>query len=86
MFPRFRAANYVVSLPPDALLTFYTDGVTEHSRDLIRGEAELVDAVRLVCARPEVDAAREIAGHVFSSGRGADDAAVLAVRLAPSDE
>jgi serine phosphatase RsbU (regulator of sigma subunit) len=85
VFPRFRAANYVVSLPIDALLTFYTDGITEHDRNPIRGEAELVEAVRFVCARPELDAAREIAGHVFATARGADDAAVLAVRLASTD-
>jgi serine phosphatase RsbU (regulator of sigma subunit) len=85
VFPRFRAANYVVSLPDDALLTLYTDGVTEHARDLIRGEAELVEAVRFVHPRPELDSAREIAGHVFATARGDDDAAVLAVRLAPTE-
>lgn len=86
VFPRFRAANYVVSLPPDALLTLYTDGVTEHARDLIRGEAELVDAARYAYARPELGAAGEIADHVFANTRGDDDAAVLAVRLPPTDE
>jgi len=82
VFPSFRAANYVVTLPAEALLTFYTDGVTEHGRDPIRGEAELVEAVRLAYDRPERDAAHVIASHVFASVRGTDDAAALVVRFA----
>ncbi len=83
VFPSFRAANYVVTLPGDALLTFYTDGVTEHARDPIRGEAELVAAARLAYDRPERDAAHVIASHVLTDVRGNDDAAALVVRFAP---
>jgi serine phosphatase RsbU (regulator of sigma subunit) len=83
VFPGFQAATYVVSLPSDALLTLYTDGVTEHARDPVRGEEELVEAARFVCNRPDLDAARAIAFHIFTSKRGVDDAAVLALRLMP---
>src|SRR5262249_6892630 len=34
------------SLPPGALLVLYTDGLIEYGRDYVRGEAELLSAVR----------------------------------------
>ena len=81
IFPRHEATNHVIALPHDALLVMYTDGVTEHDRDPVRGEIELVEAVRWTFTRPELDAARAIAGHVLQRSRGDDDAAVMALRL-----
>ena len=81
VFPHYRAANYVIALPSDALLTLYTDGVTEHARDPIQGEVELVRAARFVYERPELDATQGIASLVFATARGDDDAAMLALRL-----
>jgi serine phosphatase RsbU (regulator of sigma subunit) len=71
----------VIALPRDVLMVFYTDGVTEHERDPIRGEAELVQAVQRAYGDPESDAASLIAEEVFRSGRGHDDAAVMALRI-----
>jgi serine phosphatase RsbU (regulator of sigma subunit) len=81
IFPRHTAADYVVELPNDALLVFYTDGITEHDRDPIRGESELAGAARWVYDRHDDDAARAVAEHVFQFGRGDDDAAALTIRL-----
>jgi serine phosphatase RsbU (regulator of sigma subunit) len=84
IFPLHHAAVYALALPPDVLLTLYTDGVTEHKRNLLTGERELARACRHAYERPDLDAAHCIAEHVFRTGRGSDDAAVLAVRTWPS--
>jgi serine phosphatase RsbU (regulator of sigma subunit) len=83
IFAQYLAADYVIALPPDALVVFYTDGITEHQRDPIGGEAELVAAARVVHGLPEINAARAIARRVFQSSRGADDAAAVALRTLP---
>jgi serine phosphatase RsbU (regulator of sigma subunit) len=80
IWPTHHAADYVVALPGDALIVLYTDGITEHDRDLLNGERRLVEACRAAYACQEPDLARCIAGHVFQRGRGHDDAAVTALR------
>ncbi len=77
---KHRAADYVIALPPDALIVMYTDGVTEHDRNILCGERELVDACRAAYDAPGSDAARAIAQGVFGKTRGHDDAAVIALR------
>jgi serine phosphatase RsbU (regulator of sigma subunit) len=84
IFSLHRAAEYVIALPPDALIALYTDGVTEHQHDALRGEEELARTCRLVHADPDRHAARAIAEHFFRDGRGDDDAAILAVRTQPA--
>lgn len=78
------AASYVVALPLDAVVLFYTDGITEHDRDPIRGEIELAEAARLTYDRPAIDLAHAVAEQVFARGRGSDDAAILALRSVPA--
>ena len=85
IYARHDAANYVVALPSTALLVLYTDGITEHARDPVRGETELIDAARGSFDRPELDAARTIAGRMLHPVRGDDDAAVMALRLSAAD-
>jgi len=80
VFAAYAAADYVVALPRDALLVLYTDGITEHNRDPIRGEIELAGAVGRVYDRRIDDIARAIAMDVFRTGRGHDDAAIMALR------
>jgi hypothetical protein len=63
----------------------YTDGVTEHERDPIRGELELAAAARIVYGRPEIDDAGAILRRVFRNGKALDDAAVMVVRALPSE-
>jgi serine phosphatase RsbU (regulator of sigma subunit) len=81
--PQHRATDSTVTLERDAMVVFYTDGVTERDRDPIRGELELVEAARAAYARPQGDAARTIAERVFSRGPGPDDAALMVLRVSP---
>jgi serine phosphatase RsbU (regulator of sigma subunit) len=83
IFGNHLAAEYVIALPAEALVVLYTDGITEHQRDPIGGEAELVAAARAVHGLPAINAARAIARRVFQNGRGDDDAAALALRTFP---
>jgi serine phosphatase RsbU (regulator of sigma subunit) len=84
VFSNYLAADYVIALPSDALVVFYTDGITEHRRDPVRGEAELVAAARAIHGLPRINAARAVARRVFQTSRGDDDAAALALRILPS--
>jgi serine phosphatase RsbU (regulator of sigma subunit) len=84
IFPKHRSADCVIAIPDDALIVFYTDGITEHDRDIFRGEEELIEACRSVYDLPIEDAARAIARKILRKGRGRDDAAVLAVRALTS--
>jgi serine phosphatase RsbU (regulator of sigma subunit) len=85
IYPQYNAANYVVALPNDALLLLYTDGITEHARDPVRGERDLAEAARLVYDRTQVDDARAIAREVLSTGSGHDDAALMVVRATKAE-
>ena len=80
LYAQYNAANYVVALPLDALIVLYTDGITEHRRDPVRGEEELAEAARLIYDRTEGDDARGIAGEVLRTGSSHDDASVMVVR------
>jgi serine phosphatase RsbU (regulator of sigma subunit) len=74
------ATSYVVPVPPDTLLVFYTDGVTEHQRDPIVGEEQLRLAAAHIYRYPQGHTAQSIAHRVLSSDSGHDDAAILTVR------
>jgi len=81
IYPRYRATDHVITLAPDALLVLYTDGITEHKRDPIRGELELIAAARALFDQPAIDSAQAIADHVLQTRPIIDDAAVMAVRM-----
>lgn len=80
IFRKYRSADYVVAVPEGALIVFYTDGVVEHRRDILRGERELVEICRDVRGLAVPDAAAEIAHRIFKKGRGHDDAAIVTLR------
>jgi serine phosphatase RsbU (regulator of sigma subunit) len=80
IFPNFGIELQTVAIPPDALLVLYTDGLVEHNRDIDSGELELIEAARAVYGVPALHAAKTIATHLFESGRGVDDAALIAIR------
>jgi serine phosphatase RsbU (regulator of sigma subunit) len=84
IYSGYHAENYAVTLGDDSLAVFYTDGITEHARDPIAGELELIEAARYVHDRPHVDAAGAIAQHVLAGGRGDDDAAAIVLRTLPA--
>lgn len=83
IFAKHRGADYVIAVPADSMLVFYTDGITEHNCDPIGGELELIEAARLVFQRPEVDAARAIARRLLGTQPTLDDAAAMCARLSP---
>ncbi|MGA2759709.1 MAG: PP2C family protein-serine/threonine phosphatase [Candidatus Cybelea sp.] len=80
VYPKHLAADYVVALPADAMIVLYTDGVTEHERNHLRGERELVEACRTAYDGCVPELATAIAEHIFLNCRGHDDAAVTALR------
>jgi serine phosphatase RsbU (regulator of sigma subunit) len=79
-----RSSDHVVPLESGGLLIAYTSGITARARDLVRGEAELLDAGRAAHEKSVREAARFIAGRVLGGVRGTDDAAILAVRIGPA--
>jgi serine phosphatase RsbU (regulator of sigma subunit) len=82
VFPNYRSADSVIALPPEAMLVFYTDGVTEHDRDPVRGEVELTAAARHAFDHAEADAAKVIAQAVLHTLPSSDDAATIVLRTA----
>jgi len=80
VFPKHRAADYAITLPPDAMLVLYTDGITEHDRDPINGQIELGDAARRVFDRQEADAALAISQLTLRKPHGRDDATAMVLR------
>jgi serine phosphatase RsbU (regulator of sigma subunit) len=84
IFPKLDIELQTLPIPAGALLVLYTDGLVEHNRDITRGELELVQAARVVYGIPALHAAKTIAQRLFESGRGNDDAALIAVRATRS--
>lgn len=77
--PAARAAR--VSLPAGALLVLYTDGLIEHDRDYLSGEAALWRAVQHEQAARSVNPAQSILERIVPGKRVRDDIAILTVRL-----
>ncbi len=74
------AISHVVPVPPRTLIVFYTDGVTEHERDPIKGEQQLHMAATYAYGKPRSNAAQTIVRRILSASSAADDVAVLTVR------
>jgi serine phosphatase RsbU (regulator of sigma subunit) len=68
IFPTHQAADYVIAVPPNALIVLCTDGITEHARDPIAGELEFARACDVAYADDGADTARQIA---YSPARAA---------------
>jgi len=64
---------------PGATLVLYTDGAVEHSRDVIAGEALLLEAVEHAAEHPEVEAAAWIHREIFQGRSVGDDVAILTI-------
>ena len=71
--------TYRVQSVPGAMLVLYTDGAVEHSRDVLAGEAILLDAVMQAAERPEVDSATIIHNGIFNGRSVGDDVAILTI-------
>ncbi len=74
---QINAKDWTIALPPRSCVVFYTDGMTEHSRDVIAGERQLLDAsVRAFEVDPE-NPALALQERIFDATVNRDDAATL---------
>ncbi len=82
--PTIDATDWSFTIPPGAYLAFYTDGLIEHSKDVIEGEEQLVEAMRAEIINRTDAPALSLMRRVFGERKNSDDAAALFV--ATSDE
>jgi anti-sigma regulatory factor (Ser/Thr protein kinase) len=74
---QINAQDWTISLPPRSCVVFYTDGVTEHTRDVIKGEQLLLESsVRAFEQDPE-NPALALQERIFDATANRDDAATL---------
>lgn len=74
--------THAVALEPAATILFYTDGLTEFKRDIVRTERAVLRAVTRLVDEPHVDRpALFIQRSVMGSQRPADDTVLLVVQL-----
>ncbi|HZY98226.1 MAG TPA: SpoIIE family protein phosphatase [Candidatus Baltobacteraceae bacterium] len=82
--PGVDALTWRFSIPQDARVVFYTDGLIENERDVIAGEELLLSAVAGLRDDDRVNAAEIVQERVFGESSNRDDAAVLVLeRIAP---
>jgi len=70
---------------PGAVLVLYTDGAVEHSRDVLEGEALLVQAARTALEKNVTDLAASIRTEIFGRRQVGDDVAILTIGFAPGE-
>lgn len=73
--------DWTFTLPPGSLFALYTDGLTEHSRDVERGEQQLLDAIRAQIVSPTGEPAKAIVDRIFEARQNADDVAALVLAI-----
>ncbi len=85
--PSVDAIDWTFTMAPGSLLALYTDGLIEHSRDVIAGEAALLEAL---CAEAACGAisAHSLLERALAGVKNTDDtvALVIAVDDAPAEE
>ncbi len=74
-----------VQTVPGAVLVLYTDGAVEHSRDVLEGEAQLVQAARTALENSERDLAASIRTEIFGGRPVGDDVAILTIGFAAGE-
>ncbi len=75
--PKARYASHTIQSVPGAMLVLYTDGVIEHSRNIIEGERQLMRAIAALS--DSADPATSIFEAVFRQKSVGDDVAILTV-------
>jgi serine phosphatase RsbU (regulator of sigma subunit)/anti-sigma regulatory factor (Ser/Thr protein kinase) len=73
------ATDWSFTIPPGAYLAFYTDGLIEHSKDVVEGEEQLVEAMRAEIVDRSATPALSLMRRVFGQIKNSDDAAALFV-------
>lgn len=74
---RINAKDWSITLPPRCCVVFYTDGMTEYSRDIIAGEKMLLDASVRACEMDPENPAIALQERIFDATVNRDDAATL---------
>ncbi|GAC1412339.1 MAG: hypothetical protein NVSMB64_22570 [Candidatus Velthaea sp.] len=77
---RDESVTRTIAVPPGSLLVFYTDGLTESTRDLIEGERRLRAALAKPAVLSAANVAQAIHDDVLFDGSH-DDVAILAIRV-----
>jgi serine phosphatase RsbU (regulator of sigma subunit) len=73
-----------IDIPEASLIVFYTDGVTEHDRKPLHGEAELRDAALVAYKFAALPAASVIEKQMHLTGANDDDVAILTAWTPPA--
>lgn len=79
-------SNHVTPLRPGMMLCFYTDGLSEVSRDLFESEQRLHAAFSSARIESAEHPASEIKAAVYDGSAHRDDVAILTVRMTAVDE
>jgi serine phosphatase RsbU (regulator of sigma subunit) len=83
--PALVLQTHIVQLERDALILFYTDGLTEFARDLERAEAALLEGLGALVREPDApNPAKTLLRRVMGSAQPADDAVIMLLRLSPA--
>jgi PAS domain S-box-containing protein len=76
--------THTVAIAPDSVVAFYTDGMTEFSRDAMTVEAELAAAISSLVGDVSVaHPAKTVQERVFGGMLPTDDAALLLMQFSP---
>lgn len=70
-----------VKTVPGAMLVLYTDGVIEHSHDVVAGESLLLQAVESAVRQSSTDPAAAIHQQIFDHHHVSDDVAILTIHF-----
>jgi serine phosphatase RsbU (regulator of sigma subunit)/CHASE3 domain sensor protein len=74
-------ATHRVKSVPGAMLVLYTDGVIEHSHDVLEGETLLLEAVEAAASGAAKEPAGDIRERIFDHHRVSDDIAILTIHF-----
>jgi anti-sigma regulatory factor (Ser/Thr protein kinase) len=77
------ATDWTVTLPPASCVVFYTDGLTEYSRDIFAGEEHLLRASVRSFEEDAENPALALQERIFNAKINRDDAATLTLSCDP---
>jgi serine phosphatase RsbU (regulator of sigma subunit)/integral membrane sensor domain MASE1 len=76
--------THTAQLERNAVVLFYTDGLTEFKRDVSAAEAALLDAANAIVYEPPANLAETVQQRVMGANKPLDDVVLLVLRLTPS--
>ncbi|MBV9271896.1 MAG: SpoIIE family protein phosphatase, partial [Candidatus Eremiobacteraeota bacterium] len=78
--PEIDSRDWTITLPPASVVTFYTDGMTEFTRDVLAGEDTLLRACGGAAYLTAENPADALQQTIFGTVQNRDDAAVLTLQ------